>query len=59
MAIKTPDELAEELRTIQAVHVDDPEVVHYEMDLALLRVLVDLGYKEAATIFRAQTKWYA
>lgn len=53
-------EFKEELERLKVLeHTDDEEYAHIEADRLLLKILIDLGYKEIVDAYNEIPKWYA
>lgn len=48
-----------ELKKIRALHKEDIETCHREMDALIIGELRALGYTRAMDNFEKQTKWYS
>ena len=53
----TPEEFKIEMEQLK---IDgDPEAAHGNMDVAICKLLVSLGYADGVKIFMDQEKWYS
>jgi len=55
----TPEEFAVQMQKIRDTFGGDEEAAHARMDDLMVKVLVELGYRDGVAIFNKQDKWYA
>lgn len=55
----TPEEFYKVISEIVINYAGDTEILHSQIDVAIEKLLVELGYGDAIDVIKAQGRWYS